>query len=332
MSNRQDHRFEPNKASKDSVKSWLQTALDGYLDDNWGIWAFEPLELEIGKEADLAGDLQRIYDSLKADGKSRWRLAVAELLAERGRDPRHRRAIGVLLDLSILMPAFEVLKVLPGIVADIGEGDDAWQLYDHAVAVAIELSRETQDARDCLERMRTSPGFSPTYAGLIFIALCRAEPEEWPRHMRAMRESLDALVHSLGPESDAPRWYAESFVHAVTLACLWQGRGAFFEHGDPSDNWLWNELFKGARSLLSRDESGYLFLRTDPSIRIYVGDDDRVEPAARPRKQEYPMLWADSFRDQPESVRTSAQEIEDRGWFLRNQPVAPGISSNQVAP
>ena len=332
MSKPQEHRFNPNTAPKDSVKSWLQTALDAYLDDDRGIWAFEPLELEIGRDADVSSDLRRIYDALQARAKLRWRLAVVELLAERGGDPQRRLATRMLLDLSIQMQAFEFLKVLPGIVVNIGEGDDAWRLYDRAVTVAIELSRQTEDARECLENMRTSPGFSPTYAGLIFIALCRAEPDEWPRHMRAIRESLDALVHSLGPESDAPRWYAESFVHVVTLARLWQCRRAFFDHGDPSDNWLWNELFKGARSLLSRDESGDLFLRTDPSIRVCVGDDDRVEPAARPQKQEYPMRWAESFRGQPQPVRTSAQEIAVRGWYPRNQPVAPGIFSNQVAP
>ena len=327
MTNNQGRPFDPNTASTDRVKSWLQTALDAYLEDNRGIWAFEPLELKIGREADLAGDLRGIYDSLQADAKLRWRLAVAELLAERGGDLQRRRATRVLLDLSVQMPAFEVLNVLPGVVAHIGEGDDAWRLYDRALTVAVELSRQTEDARECLERMRTSPGFSPTYAGLVFIALCRADPDEWPRHYSTMRESLDALVRRLGPDSDAPRWYAENFVHAVTLARFRQGVGAFFEHGAPSDHWLWNELFKGARSLLVEDASGNLYVRGNPATRVPIEGERQFRPAARNRRDEDGAGWLGGFHNAPTIVLRCARTIAARGWF----PSPSGTATHQDA-
>ena len=324
MSNLAGHRFDPDTAPKDSVKSWLQAALDGYLVDGRGVWAFEPLELKIGRDADLAGDLQRVYDSLQADAKLRWRLAVSDLLAERGGDLQHLRATVVLLDLSILMPAFEALKVLPGIVADIGEGDDARRLYDHALTVAIELSRQTEDARDCLDRMRTSPGFSPTYAGLVFIALCRAEPDEWPSHWRTMRESLDALMRQLEPESDGPRWYAESFVRAVTPARLRQDLDVFMELEDPSDDWLWNELFKGAASLLGADASGSLYVRGSSATRVPIRDERRARPAARAGVREVRMRWMAGFRDASGVVARNARTLAKRGWIPRSRMTDTG--------
>ena len=65
--------FDSNQASTGAVKSWLKTALDGYFDDDSGRWAFAPLELEIGRQADLAHDLKEIYRSLSAPARSRWR-------------------------------------------------------------------------------------------------------------------------------------------------------------------------------------------------------------------------------------------------------------------
>ena len=40
------------------------------------------------------------------------------------------------------MPAYEVLEVLPGVVADAGEREE--ELYDLVVAAAVELARQTE--------------------------------------------------------------------------------------------------------------------------------------------------------------------------------------------
>ena len=111
----EDRSFDPSQAPAGAVKSWLKTALDGYFDDDSGRWAFTPLELEIGRQADLAHDLKEIYRPLSAPAKSRWRRAVTEMLAEHGHDPQRREATGVLIDLAVLMPAYEALEVLPGV-------------------------------------------------------------------------------------------------------------------------------------------------------------------------------------------------------------------------
>ena len=146
----EDRSFDPNQASTGAVKSWLMTALDSYFDDDSGRWAFTPLELEIGRQADLAHDLKEIYRPLSATAKSRWRRAVTDLLAEHGHDSQRREATGVLVDLAVLMPAYEVLEVLPGIVANASERE-AKELYDLVVAAAVELARQTEAARSCLE-------------------------------------------------------------------------------------------------------------------------------------------------------------------------------------
>ena len=311
----EERSFDSNQASAGAVKSWLKTALDGYFDDDSGRWAFTPLELEIGRQADLAHDLKEIYRSLSAPARSRWRYAVTELLAEHGHDPRRREATGVLIDLAVLMPAYEVLEVLPGVVADAGERE-AEGLYDLVVAAAVELARQTEAARSCLERLRTSPGFSPAYAGIIFIALCRVDPDGWPDHMMRMRPALQALMETLGPDSDSPRWYAESFLHAVTLARLDRNLHVFAKRGEPPDDWLWNELFKGDRSLLVLDAQN-LFLRAKPAVSIPLGDIESVV-SAEPPEDRLPSppsgRRTGGVTQLPDSVQATAHVIDARGW------------------
>ena len=109
MSEQESQPFDPEQAPTRSVKSWLSTALDAYFGGDSERWAFAPLALEIGGQADLAHDLREIYDSLPSEAKPRWRDAVTELLAEQGHNPQHREATAVLIDLVALMPAFEGL-------------------------------------------------------------------------------------------------------------------------------------------------------------------------------------------------------------------------------
>ena len=253
----EERPFDPDRAPKDAVKCWLKTALGTYFDDEPSLWAFAPLELEIGGQDDLAHGLGDVYVALSAPAKSRWRGAVADLLAEQGHDPRCREATELLIDLAVLMPAFEALEVLPGVVAHADAEEEAW-LYDGVVSAAVELSRQTEAARVCLERIRTSPGFSPAYAGLVFIALCRAAPGHWPEHVKNMRPALRALVASLEPGSDAPRWYAERFLHTVSLARLARGLSELVQQGEPARDWLWDQLFKGESALIEHSEAGEL--------------------------------------------------------------------------
>ena len=312
----EDRPFDPDQAQAGAVKSWLKTALDGWFDDDAGRWAFTPLELEIGRQADLAHDLQEIYRPLSARAKSRWRRAVTELLAEHGHDPQRRESTRVLIDLAVLMPAYEALEVLPGVVADAGEREAA-ELYDLVVAAAVELAYRTEAARNCLERLRTSPGFSPAYAGIIFIALCRVDPDGWPDHVTRMGPALRDLMERLGPDSDAPRWYAKDFLHAVTLERLGRSLGVFAKRGEPPDDWLWNELFKGKGSPFDFDESDNLFLREKPAVSIPLGDIEPVALAAPSEDRRRPSpsdKWMDRFAQQPEGVREIAQKLEVRGW------------------
>ena len=313
----EDQPFDPRNGSSATVKLWLKTALDGYFDDDSGRWAFSPLELEIGRQADLAHDLKDIYDSLPAVAKSRWRSAVTDLLAEQGNDPERQEAAGVLIDLAVFMPAFTVLEVLPSVVANAG-APEAAQLYDRAVAAATALSCRTEAARDCLERLRTSPGFSPAYAGLIFIALCRVDPDRWPDHLRNMKPALRSLVKKLGPDSAALRWYAEDFLCAVTLAGLCRALGAFPEHGEPTADWLWNQLFEGGSSLIVLDEAGNLVLREAANVSFPLVDTCRAVPTKPPEDPSVSSLstgWLSAFQGESETIQSIARTIGERNWM-----------------
>ena len=131
--------FDANTADTERVALWLGTALDSYFNDDAGRWAFQPLEAYIGRQ-DLAEDIRAIYGSLMAPAQARWRAAVRDLLATRGRDASKRETINVLVDIGVLIRASEVLDVLPGLL--VGQEDDT--MLKRAVRAATALASETR--------------------------------------------------------------------------------------------------------------------------------------------------------------------------------------------
>ena len=192
--------FDPNSADTRGIAQWLETALDGYFEDDIGRWAFRPLEQHIGVRDDLAGDLCAIYDSLTASAQARWRHAIRDVLAFHGRDISKREAVRVLVTFAVLIRSPEVLDVLPGILS----GQDG-ELLDLAVGAATALASQTDASRECLVRIRTSPAFTPDYAGLILVALCHADESvlTWPPSLRIVRFNLGAGQRMDWPAGEA---------------------------------------------------------------------------------------------------------------------------------
>lgn len=263
--------FDANTADDQSVARWIQTSLDSYIKDGVGRWAFRPLEHHIGMRDDLAEDLRAIYDSLPAAAQTRWRLAIHDLLATQGPDISKREATRVLIDFAILVRAHEVLEVLPALIAN-GRGDE--RLLDQVVRAAIALASQTEASRDCLKRICTSPKFVPDYAGLVLVALCHADPDNWLAHVENLAAPMQILATRLSDGSTALRFYASTILEAISLSRV-TGVAANHLFGRAESRWLWNEWFKGGQSLIRYEEfkidsSARLLLRANEAVSVPI--------------------------------------------------------------
>ena len=262
--------FDANNADTHRVAEWLETALDGYIKDDMGRWAFRPLEQYIGTRDDLAGDLCAIYDSLAATAQARWRSAIRDVLTIHGRDISKRETIRVLISFAVLIRSAEVLEVLPGILSASEDGE----LLDLAVGAATALASQTEASRRCLEQIRTSPSFTPDYAGLLLVALCHADPDNWLHHVKDLDLPMRRLAGLLPPESTAPRFYASKILDAISLSRITKADlAALSGQIGAESSWLLKEWFQDDQSLLRLRPSAKgvrLVLRTDHSVSTEI--------------------------------------------------------------
>ena len=269
--------FDADAADAESVAHWLGTALDGYLIDDMGRWAFQPLEDHIGQREDLAEDLRSIYASLTACAQARWRMAARDLLATRGRDISQRASTNVLVDFSVLIRAPEVLDVLPGLL--VGQQGDA--MLNRAVRAATALAAETEASRNCLERIRTSSAFKADYAGLVLVALCHADPDNWLRHVENLAIPMRQLASQLPAGSTALRFYAANILESITLSRLTHDAlSRLLVLGGKVPCWILREWFHGQQSLLRLEPdttTSRLVLRADESVSMTL--DGTLDPA-----------------------------------------------------
>ena len=264
--------FDANTADTRRIGRWLKTALDGYFKDDIGRWAFRPLEQHIGLHDDLTDDLCVIYDSLTASAQARWRSAICDLLAFHGRDISKRGATRVLIAFAVSIRSPEVLRVLPGILS----GEDDGELLDLAVGAATALASQTEASLECLERIRTSPAFTSHYAGLILVALCHADPDNWLRHVKELAIPMRELASQLSRESTALRFYASNILKSISLSRVTApSLAALSAPAGDGFRWLLKEWFQEDQSLLRLRPTPVgirITLRTDDSISTELHD------------------------------------------------------------
>ena len=280
--------FDPNGDDTRRIAQWFEIALDGYFKDDLGRWAFRPLEQHIGICDDLADDLCAIYDSLTASAQALWRSAICDVLAFHGRDISKREAVRVLLTFAVLIRSPEVLDVLPGILS----GQDDGELFDLTVEAATALASQTDASRKCLERIRTSPAFAPDYAGLILVAFCHAEPDNWLHHVKELAVPMRRLAALLSPESTALRFYARSILDAISLKRVADvNLDQLVSDSVEEIDWLFREWFQDDDSLLylRHDDAGFrLVLRTDDSIFVELECTQHMAIAGALRMEQCP--------------------------------------------
>ena len=197
--------FDANEALAVDVWRWLEAGVNAFEAE--GRWAFRPYEADIGIRDDLADDLRAIYDGLQPEAQERWRWALHYALYGRD-DPGD--GTRVLIHLAVDVQAHVVLDALPGllIVGDVHR-------FDLVFGAACALAGQTMQGLNCLECIRVSPAFDVNYAGHMLVALCRADPDGWRRHVEDMEPQMRELEGLLLPSSTAMARYARAIHDAV---------------------------------------------------------------------------------------------------------------------
>ena len=328
-------QFDPNGAEAENICMWMQAGLDGYFKRKMGRWAFRPLEHYVDVRYDLAEDLSAIYHDLEPHAQGRWRIATRDLLAMHGRDISRREAVRVLIDFAALIRAHEVLDVLPALVSSDPEPGPG-SLLDQIVRVAVALSNQTDHARTCLERLRTSPSFSPDYAGLVLVALCHTDPDGWLRHVENLARPMDVLASRLEDESTALCSFARRILEAISLSRLDCSSLNHLERS-PKSAWLWREWLGKPDSLLRYEaESGSnprLSLRADSAQSIRLGEpletlaDSDVPEQKTTVREDAPRVLFDAYLMVDWSARQKRATGSDSIWFALLEHTSPSQTS-----
>lgn len=229
----------------------LSTGLKGYLLENRGAWAFGIAADFIVRPGSLPEGLNAFYKSLAAPQQNSFREAVANVLASLPAESVNVDIARQLLMLAPLLPAPEILRVLPGRLGSGFFGTHS-ELFESALFAVARLAAPRKDALECLHALITSRHFDSAYAGIALLALCQADNASLVAHIGLLRQHL----HQMFPRNNATaaifhRTWAGQLLEvmssksriAATLPRL-----KYFDRNNPAgaiDTWLLDGLFGG---------------------------------------------------------------------------------------
>ncbi|MCP5368722.1 MAG: hypothetical protein H6907_21820 [Hyphomicrobiales bacterium] len=304
--------FEGFKAA--DFAAWLKAGLEAYLIEDEGIWGFEHVAVFLQGEEHLALALGHVYGELPARNRAEFRKAVADVMATLEADPVNAPVFEHLLAIAAVLPAPEVLDVLP---VKIGNGffgtinaEGGRGLFEKTMDAVIDLAAPTVASRDCLEMLIGSRNFNVAYSGLALLTLCRVAPRDFAAHMNLLRAPLARMFEEFQTDEETKKQLAQSVKVAVTgkvvAECLFEL--ALLESVKPNDQWF----FRHAG--LEEMQSGILVvLSPGAATAAFPIKKTTLRRAPRPR-----AAVAASYRRLPgnlEAVATQGANLF-RGGFL----------------
>ena len=230
--------------------AWLKVGLEAYLIEDEGVWGFEHVAVFLQSEEHLALALGHIYRELSARERAEFRKAVADVMATLEADPKNVPVFEHLLAIAAVLPAPEVLSVLPVRIGNGFFGDMDVEggrgLFEKTMDAVIDLAARTEESRVCLKMLIGSRNFNIAYSGLALMTLCRVAPHDFVAHMDLLREPLAKMFEQFGTDEETKKRLAERIALAVTPAVLAEGlpklrlseRGS----GDAEDMWLFRHI------------------------------------------------------------------------------------------
>ena len=265
--------FEGFKAA--DFAAWLKVGLEAYLIEDEGVWGFEHVAVFLQGEEHLALALGHIYRELPARKRAKFRKAVAKVMATLEADPVNAPVFEHLLAIAAVLPAPEVLGVLP---VRIGNGffgamdaEGGRSLFEKTMDAVIDLAAPTEESRACLEMLIGSPNFNIAYSGLALMTLCRVAPRDFVAHMDLLRAPLAKMFEQFGTDEETEKRLAEGIALAVTPAVLAENLSKLHllerGRGDAEGMWLF-------RHIVHINEQNVLVVRSlsEPSLMCEIPD------------------------------------------------------------
>ena len=282
-----------------SFAGWLRRGFEDLHNEERRLTAFAPLNYFVRRHGDLTGELKNIYDVLSGSAQEQFRLGIA--IAISGLPPT-RRSVPTIRSLLLLAGRVHATEIMTKAIQQVGNGffgmsehNEGRELFALTLDIVAGMS-PAHSVGDTVQRLVASSFFNSGYAPRAFIALCRAEPEEFPKHLELLRGHFTALHRMVGT-GDA-FITARRFVQYVDLAVI--GRNLWRLHLcarpgiDPldTDNWLAEALFivENAPLKLDKDDDDFLISRREqervqPTWKIGFGEEwkmwDHVDDVRR---------------------------------------------------
>jgi len=206
--------------SAKEFESWLLSGFRDMSFEERELIAFAPLHYFIGYHDNVILDLKTIYDALSGTGQKNFRLGVVSAFSGLAPYSQNYSLVTLFLQLAGKCPVHEIL---PEIVKQIGNGYFGKPNNDSIELFALSLDIISGMAPYCevgnaLRQLEASTFFRPQYAPMTFIALCRAEPDNFLDHFDLLRSHFFNFHKEKGKNGTTIT--TRRFVHCVNLELI----------------------------------------------------------------------------------------------------------------
>lgn len=252
--------------------NWLRCGFEDLHHEERRLTAFAPLNYFVGHYGDLTSDLKNIYDVLSGSAQRDLRLGIARALSDL---PSAQRSVPIVRSLLHLAGRVHAPEIFPEVIKQVGNGffgmpelNEGRELFALTLDIVAGMS-PAHGVGDAVRRLVGSSFFQPGYAPRAFIALCRAEPEEFPMHLKLLRGHFTDLHQKEGTDDAfiTARRFVQYVDSAVIARNLWRLHLCARPDVDAlnTDNWLAEAMAfnDSAPLMMKKDGDDFVIVRRD---------------------------------------------------------------------
>lgn len=259
---------------KFSVAEFCQWFINGFkryfdADIKMQFKAFEPLHAYIGLTGDLTKELGDLYTLIKKDDvKERFENALVECFNVLS---IHESNAQIVKNIMFLSGYAKINKLILPIVEAAEKGffiDKKNNINKELFVIAIDVVKHLSErdlSGDPMRRLIRSRYFKSIYAPKAFISLCKSEPNNYPMHLRLLRDHFFE-IHKYTTENI--HITAKRFLLYVGLETIAKEFNQIYlipwaRYMPPSDDWLIRALFMDEEAPLNLTKENSCFVIID---------------------------------------------------------------------
>jgi len=320
--------------SVEDFRDWLTAGYKDLARPDTRARAFAPLHLLVG-HGDITNELNSVYDVLSGGAQILFRRGLADAIAAL---PTEANAVPVLRALLHLAGRIKALEVLPKLTPQVGAGffgmpdrDEGRELFALAIDIVAGMAPASGTA-DTLRSLVGSVFFRSEYAPLALVALCRAEPQGFTKHLSFLRRHFAKLhiAHGIGNAAITARrvaHYVPLNVMASSLKALELAIAV-----PESDQWLVDAMFVGEEPPLEINiEEGIMFLsRRGGEGREPVQLPEGQEKALEFRSGLLEEIFKSALERLPEDLHKSNAVPAAVSLTVQNDGLSPNVAVGRM--